>query len=93
MDFTANNLSIAYEDLSGANLLKVKTTSVAPPSVARPRSMSTGLPSSGTPRPATKSVGLTANEIYRMTPIEYKRRFEGDPQFRLDVEKVFSAKK
>lgn len=94
MDYTADNLSLAYEDLTASDLLQLKTTSSAPLAPAsasvRPRSTSTGISSQGATRPQPKPVGLTANEVYAMSSAEYKRRISSDPVFKAQVEKLFA---
>ncbi|HEX3682211.1 MAG TPA: hypothetical protein VHU83_06680 [Bryobacteraceae bacterium] len=104
LDYTATNLAVAFEDLSSGGLLQVKPATdnspgpePAPEQVTqptgervRPRSAQTGIPArASTPRPAPVQVRLTADEVNRMSPEEYRRRLN-DPQFRAAVDKLFA---
>lgn len=86
-DYTAHNLSLAFEDLKDIIELNAVPVQVAP-APGRPRQAATGIPARSNVRATpTPKVAFTAEEINRLSPEEYRRKLS-DPAFVEAVNKL-----
>lgn len=91
MDYTANNLALAFEDLKDTLDQALPIPATVATVNGRARFATTGIParSNVNVQPANRVV-LTAEEINRMGPEEYRAKLS-DPKFRDAVNKLYAT--